>query len=83
MRSFKSNENIHKKEGGSFYVVCAYLLYYKFCHVLVLSCRGSVMFLSKSWLVYMYNIKSEMRSFKSNENVHKKEGGSYYKFVLI
>ena len=22
--------------------------------------------------------KSEMRSFKSNENIHKKEGGSYY-----
>ena len=24
------------------------------------------------------NMKSEMRSFKSNENIHKKEGGSYY-----
>ena len=24
------------------------------------------------------NIKSEMRSFKSNENIHKKKGGSYY-----
>ena len=24
------------------------------------------------------NIKSEMRSFKSNESIHKKEGGSYY-----
>ena len=24
------------------------------------------------------NIKSEMRSFKSNEIIHKKEGGSYY-----
>ena len=23
------------------------------------------------------NIKSEMRSFKSNGNIHKKEGGSY------
>ena len=23
-------------------------------------------------------IKSEVRSFKSNENIHKKEGGSYY-----
>ena len=23
MRSFKSNENIHKKEGGSYYVVAA------------------------------------------------------------
>ena len=23
-------------------------------------------------------IKSDMRSFKSNENIHKKEGGSYY-----
>ena len=23
-------------------------------------------------------IKSEMRYFKSNENIHKKEGGSYY-----
>ena len=22
--------------------------------------------------------KSEMRSFKSSENIHKKEGGSYY-----
>ena len=34
------------------------------------------------------NIKSEMRSFKSNENIHKKEGGSYYvvsanKFALV
>ena len=27
---------------------------------------------------YMSNKKSEMRSFKSNENIHKKEGGSYY-----
>ena len=26
----------------------------------------------------MSNIKSEMRSFKSNENIYKKEGGSYY-----
>ena len=24
------------------------------------------------------NIKSEMRSFKSNEKIHKNEGGSYY-----
>ena len=24
------------------------------------------------------NIKSEMRSFKSNENINTKEGGSYY-----
>ena len=24
------------------------------------------------------NIKSEMRSFKSNKNIYKKEGGSYY-----
>ena len=24
------------------------------------------------------NVKSEMRSFKSNENIRKKEGGSYY-----
>ena len=24
------------------------------------------------------NKKTEMRSFKSNENIHKKEGGSYY-----
>ena len=23
-------------------------------------------------------LKSEMRSFKSNKNIHKKEGGSYY-----
>ena len=28
--------------------------------------------------VSLVNIKSEMRSFKSNENIHKKEGGSYY-----
>ena len=27
---------------------------------------------------FKLNIKSEMRSFKSNENIHKKEGGSYY-----
>ena len=26
----------------------------------------------------IYKLKSEMRSFKSNENIHKKEGGSYY-----
>ena len=24
------------------------------------------------------NIKSELRSLKSSENIHKKEGGSYY-----
>ena len=24
------------------------------------------------------NIKSEMTEFKSNENIHKKKGGSYY-----
>ena len=29
-------------------------------------------------LLNIDNIKSEMRSFKSNENIHKKEGGSYY-----
>ena len=28
------------------------------------------------WLCVQY--KSEMRSFKSNENINKKEGGSYY-----
>ena len=27
MRSFKSNENIHKKEGGSYYVVSANKVY--------------------------------------------------------
>ena len=27
---------------------------------------------------YEVNIKPEMRSSKSNENIHKKEGGSYY-----
>ena len=32
---------------------------------------------ASNWL-YILNIKSEMRSFKSNENIHKKEGGSYY-----
>ena len=26
------------------------------------------------------NIKSEMRSFKSNENIRKKEGGNLYEF---
>ena len=35
-----------------------------------------------SWSLPIYlfrsNIKSEMRSFKSNEIIHKKEGGSYY-----
>ena len=25
-----------------------------------------------------YKTKSEMSSFKSSENIHKKEGGSYY-----
>ena len=32
-------------------------------------------------LLFVGNIqkkKSEMRSFKSNENIHEKEGGSYY-----
>ena len=29
MRSFKSNENIHKKEGGSYYVVSASLFQYR------------------------------------------------------
>ena len=29
-------------------------------------------------MILKTNIKSEMRSFKSNENIHKKEGGSYY-----
>ena len=29
------------------------------------------------------NIKSEMRSFKSNEKIHKKAGGSYQKYVLV
>ena len=29
-------------------------------------------------LLFALNKKSEMRSFKSNENIHKKEGGSYY-----
>ena len=28
--------------------------------------------------LFLPNIKSEMRSFKSNENIHKKKGGSYY-----
>ena len=26
----------------------------------------------------IYEYKSVTRSFKSNENIHKKEGGSYY-----
>ena len=30
------------------------------------------------YLTIKWNIKSEMRAFKSNENIHKKEGGSYY-----
>ena len=30
------------------------------------------------YYMFLLNIKSEMRSFKSNENIHKKEGGSYY-----
>ena len=29
------------------------------------------------------NKTSEMRSFKSNENIHKKEGGSYYVVFLV
>ena len=35
-----------------------------------------------SWIpknrIVQSNIKSETRSFKSNETIHKKEGGSYY-----
>ena len=34
-------------------------------------------------LEFRANIKSEMRSFKSNENIHKKEGGSYSYQVFI
>ena len=29
------------------------------------------------------NMKSEMRSFKSNENIHKKEGGSYCGVTIV
>ena len=29
-------------------------------------------------VLYLLELKTEMRSFKSNENIHKKEGGSYY-----
>ena len=32
----------------------------------------------RHWSQDKWDIKSEMRSFKSNENIHKKEGGSYY-----
>ena len=40
---------------------------------------SSVLFNSVDYMSrLMTNIKSEMRSFKSNENIHKKEGGSYY-----
>ena len=38
-------------------------------------------FQEKHQIIYSFkpdNKKSEMRSFKSNENIHKKEGGSYY-----
>ena len=35
MRSFKSNENIHKKEGGSYYVVSANKASYKYKHILL------------------------------------------------
>ena len=38
----------------------------------------STIVFAKSFLQSTTNIKSEMRSFKSNENIHKKEGGSYY-----
>ena len=34
--------------------------------------------LSEALICQHSNIKSEIRSFKSNENIHKKEGGSYY-----
>ena len=36
------------------------------------------MLLAACWLMISGNIKSEMRSCKSDENIHKKEGGSYY-----
>ena len=36
------------------------------------------LFLRSSVPILDSNIKSEMRSFKSNENIHKKEGGPYY-----
>ena len=32
----------------------------------------------QTFIKTLCDIKSEMRSFKSNQNIHKKEGGSYY-----
>ena len=40
--------------------------------------RNSIRRMKYLELEFNSNIKSEMRSFKSNENIHKKEGGSYY-----
>ena len=39
---------------------------------------GSRFTMNKDCTETQSNKKSEMRSFKSNENIHKKEGGSYY-----
>ena len=36
MRSFKSSENIHKKEGGSYYVVSANKILNSYANVIVL-----------------------------------------------
>ena len=40
--------------------------------------RGKKLLDKKHKVCRNCNIKSEMRSFKRNENIHKKEGGSYY-----
>ena len=50
-------------------------------YLLILEYRSSPLpdcNLSPAQLLLSRRIKSEMRSFKSNENIHKKEGGSHY-----
>ena len=43
-----------------------------------MTCYNSVTLIQVKGIYVRIVKKSEMRSFKSNENIHKKEGGSYY-----
>ena len=44
----------------------------------ILDAKKALFCAIKGLFQFKRNIKSEMRSFKSNENIHKREGGSYY-----
>ena len=71
----KKKKNISSLLSKIIFLLIAYPLSYN----MVLVCVP-VPDVIETWSVVRFfsNIKSEMRSFKSNENIHKKEGGSYY-----